>query len=85
MSKDKENPTERRADELQPLVTVYRTFGLLRAEVVKGKLESAGIPAMLKYESMAPVMGMIVDGMGEVQVLVSKDYEQEALQVLKNH
>ncbi len=85
MSKGEENSTERRADELQPLVTVYRTFGLLRAEVVKGKLESAGIPAMLKYESMAPVMGMIMDGMGEVQVLVSKDYEQEALEVLKNH
>lgn len=67
----------------QALVVVYRSMGPLRAEVIKGKLESAGIPAMLKYESAGPVLGIVIDGMGEVKVLVSKSREQEALEVLK--
>ena len=59
-------------------VTVYTTAGPLRAELVKGRLESAGIPAFLKYESAGPLFGILVDGMGAVKVLVSKAREQEA-------
>jgi hypothetical protein len=45
-------------------------------------LESAGIPAMLKYESIGRTMGLTLDGLGEVQVLVHKEREQEALALL---
>jgi len=64
------------------LVSVYTSNGPLAAEVVKGRLESAGIPAMLKYESVGRTMGLIVDGRGEVQVLVLKEREQEARALL---
>ena len=64
------------------LVSVYVSNGPLAAEVVKGRLESAGIPAMLKYESAGRTMGLIIDGLGEVQVLVTKEREQEARKLL---
>jgi hypothetical protein len=64
------------------LVSVYTSMGPLAAEVVKGRLESAGIPAMLKYESAGRTMGLIIDGLGEVQVLVTKQREEEARKLL---
>jgi hypothetical protein len=60
------------------LVTVYRSAGMLGAEVVKGKLESAGIPVMLKYESASLVFGLTVDGLGMVEVQVPEEYADDA-------
>lgn len=65
----------------EPLVVVYSTFGAMRAEIIKGRLVSAGIPAMLKSESQS-VMPMTVDGMGRVEILVEKIHEQEARELL---
>ncbi|MCL4393863.1 MAG: DUF2007 domain-containing protein [Chloroflexi bacterium] len=62
---------------------VYTSMGPLRAEVVKGLLESAGIPAFLQYESAGRVFGMLLDGMGEVRVMVEKSREQEALALIQ--
>ncbi len=78
---DKSRPRAK-ANEPEELVVVYRSMGPLRAQVIKGKLESQGIPALLKYESAGPVLGILVNGMGEVKVLVSKTRELQALQVL---
>ncbi len=64
------------------MTTVYRTAGLLQAAVVKGRLESAGIPVMLDYESLGRVMGLTVDGLGEVRVLVPDDRADDARQLL---
>jgi len=55
------------------LVTVYRSMGMLGAQVVKTKLEAAGIPTMLKYESAGLVFGLTVDGLGMVEVQVPED------------
>lgn len=63
-------------------VVVYTSNGPLAAEVVKGKLESAGIPAMLKSEAIG-TLPFTIDGMGEVQVLVAADREQEAREVIE--
>jgi hypothetical protein len=66
----------------EELVVVYTTHGALRAEIIKGKLESAGIPAIIRAESQN-VIPMTVDGIGKAQVLVSKEREQEARAVLR--
>jgi len=58
--------------------TVYVAQGPLVAEVVKGKLESAGIPVLLDYESIGRVYGIIVDGLGEVRVNVPEAFAEEA-------
>ena len=64
------------------LVTIYETQGILSAEVIKGKLEAAGIPALLRYESAGLVIGVTVDGLGTVKVQVPEDWEAEALAVI---
>jgi hypothetical protein len=60
------------------LTTVHVEHGLLRAHVVKAKLESAGIPVLLEYESIGPIIGITVDGIGEVRILVPSEYADEA-------
>ncbi|MFQ6100663.1 MAG: putative signal transducing protein [Anaerolineae bacterium] len=60
------------------LTIVYITQGLLKAQVIKTKLEDAGIPVLLDYESLGPVMGITVDGVGEVRIRVPTRYADEA-------
>jgi hypothetical protein len=64
------------------LVTVHTTSGLLSAQVIKTKLESAGIPALLDYESAGVVLGITVDGLGEVRVMVPEGLAEEARALL---
>ncbi len=64
------------------LVVVYTSNGPLGAEVVKGRLESAGIPALLKSEAQSS-FAFTIDGMGTVEVLVSRAREQEARALLE--
>ncbi len=64
------------------LVTVYRSQGILGAEVVKAKLEAAGVPTLLKYESAGLVLGLTVDGLGQVEVQVPADREAEAIALI---
>ena len=60
------------------LVTVYTSMGPLRAEVIRSKLEAAGIPVLLRYESAGLVIGITVDGLGEVRVQVPRELADEA-------
>ena len=64
------------------MTTIYRTAGLMQAEIIKGRLESAGIPVMLDYESLGRVMGITVDGLGEVRILVPNERADEARELL---
>jgi hypothetical protein len=54
----------RKKVERPGLTTVRVAQGLLQAEVYKSKLESAGIPVLLEYESIGPALGITVDGLG---------------------
>jgi len=62
------------------LEVVYRAAGQLEAHIIKGKLESEGIPALLQYES--EIFGLTVDGMGEVRILVPEAQADEAREVI---
>jgi len=66
------------------LTTVHVTQGLLRAQVIKTKLEGADIPVLLDYESAGPVIGITVDGLGEVHILVPVRYADEARALIEN-
>lgn len=66
----------------QSLITVYQSQGLLAAEVVKAKLESAGVPALLRYESLGPVFGITIDGLGLVEVQVPESWADDALALI---
>jgi len=65
------------------MVEVYVAQGQLIGEVIRTKLEAAGIPSLLKYESVGVVMGITFDGLGAVHVLVPAEYADEAIQLLQ--
>jgi len=67
------------ADE--QLVTVYIATQM-EAQIIKGRLESEGIPVLLNYESAGLVYGITVDGLGEVKVMVPKRMAEEAREIL---
>jgi hypothetical protein len=64
------------------LVTVSVAYGMLRANVIRGLLESSGIPVLLRYEAAGPAIGLILDGLGRVEVQVPAEWENEALGLL---
>jgi hypothetical protein len=65
------------------LAVVHTAQGLARANVIKAHLESHGIPVALDYESVGPVIGITVDGLGEVRILVPERLAQRARRVLR--
>ena len=65
------------------MTLIHRASGLLQAEVIKGRLETAGIPVMLDYESLGRVMGLTVDGLGEVRIFVPNRFAQAAQELLE--
>jgi hypothetical protein len=76
-------PQHETHDEAARLAQVYVTSGLYQAEIIRGKLETNGIPVLLKYESLGPVMGLTVDGLGQVQVWVPLDLADQARELLQ--
>ena len=65
----------------EQLVTVY-VARQMEAQIIKGRLESEGIPVLLSYESAGLVYGITVDGLGEVKVMVPRRLAEEAREIL---
>ena len=63
------------------MVTVC-TARQMEAQIIQGRLESAGIPALLSYESAGLVYGLTVNGLGEVKIMVPKPLAEEAREIL---
>ena len=62
----------------EQMVEVYRASGDMQAQVIKGLLESYGIPCLLSSNAAASVHVLTVDGMGEVKVLVWASMSEKA-------
>jgi len=54
----------------------------MEAWIIKGRLESEGIPALLSYESAGLVYGLTIDGLGEVEIKVPGHLVKEAKEIL---
>ena len=67
----------------EKLVEVYRAQGEPEAQIIKGLLESEGIPVLLKYESAGIVYGLTVDGMGQVKVMVWERMADDARKLIE--
>jgi hypothetical protein len=65
----------------EQLVTV-RTAKYMEAQIIKGRLESEGIPVLLSYESAGLVYGITIDGLGEVKIMVPQRLAEEAKEIL---
>ena len=68
----------RKSSRFPDLTAICTVAGLMKAQVIKSKLEAAGIPVLLDYESLGPVMGITVDGLGAVRIMVSQERAEEA-------
>lgn len=66
------------------LVSVF-SGNYLQAQIVKGRLESEGIPVLLRYEGAGLVYGITVDGLGEARVMVPEDLAAEAQAIVADH
>ena len=60
------------------LVCVQHCYGMDVAEIYKSKLEAMDIPVLLEFESAGKLFGLTIDGLGEVRVMVPRDYAGEA-------
>ena len=65
----------------ESLVAV-RTTNYMEAHIIKGRLESEGVPALLRYESAGLVYGITVDGLGQVKVMVPQHLADQAKEIL---
>jgi hypothetical protein len=64
------------------LVGVYKAHGEMEAQVVKAKLEDAGIPALLKSTAAPSVHAFVVDGLGEYWVMVPESLLEDARNIV---
>jgi hypothetical protein len=62
---------------------VCRVQGNAVAQIIKGHLESEGIPVLLQYESAGLIYGITTDGIGEVRVLVPAAFLEEARKIVE--
>ena len=72
----------RKPPQRQGLTLICTLQGMLPAQVIKTKLEAAGIPALLEYESAGQAIGVTIDGLGAVHVYVPSDLAEDAQRVL---
>ena len=56
--------------EEQELICVHSCQGWDLAQIFRSKLEAAGIPVLLKYDSASLVFGITVDSLGKVRIMV---------------
>ena len=67
----------------QELVEVYKATGEAEAQIIKSLLESYGIPCLLRSNADQSVHMLVVDGMGEVRVMVWESNAEAARELIK--
>ena len=73
----------REVSKHKQMVEVYRAAGELEAHVIKGLLESYGIPCLLRGEAARTIYGLTVDGIGEVKIMVWDSMAEEAKRLIR--
>lgn len=66
----------------QEPVVVWQAANPMEAQIVKGRLQSAGIPAIVRGESMGRIYGFIYGGLAERDVLVPAPLAESAQELL---
>ena len=69
------------ASEQEPVV-VWEAANLMEAQVVKGRLESEGIPAWIRSESLGAIYGLTAGGLAAAEVFVPAPLADKALEIL---
>ena len=66
----------------QEPVVVWQAANPMEAQIVKGRLHSAGIPAIVRGEAMGRIYGFVYGGLAERDVLVPGPLAESAEEVL---
>jgi len=64
------------------LVPVWDAANLLEAQIVKGRLESEGIPALVKGEAVSEIYGFATGPLAETTVLAPEQFAKRAMEIL---
>ena len=64
---------------------VYRTWSDLEAQLIKGILELYGIPVSLSTSISHTLYPFTLDGLGETRILVPREAEHEAQDIIAGH
>jgi hypothetical protein len=64
------------------LIEVYTAHGEMDAQIIRSVLEGDGIDSMLSGEALRLTHGLTVDGLAEVKILVRKEDEERAREVI---
>jgi DNA-directed RNA polymerase subunit RPC12/RpoP len=68
--------------QTEEAIELTQTLGLLQAEIIAGRLRSAGIPVWIWQEGAGKAHGLIVGSLGVGHVMVPKSQLQEAAEIL---
>jgi hypothetical protein len=63
-------------------VCVFTASGEMEAQQVRAFLAASGISSALRGESLRKTHGLTIDGLGLVEIVVSKDDEEQARALL---
>lgn len=77
-------PYRQKPEQTVRFVTVHKVQGHTLAEMIRARLESEGIPVALSYQSVGRVLGITVDGLGEVRITVPEPLADRAREILAN-
>ncbi len=66
------------------LVEVYKARTEMEAQVIRGMLESFGIPSVLRSNSAPSVHMFTMDGLAEVKVMVLESVADRARELIMN-
>lgn len=65
------------------LVEVYVARGEAEANIIKGLLDSCGIPNIMKAQASPSVHVFTVDGMGQISIMVRAEDAEEARELIE--
>jgi hypothetical protein len=66
----------------QKMVEVYQARNEMEAQVIRGLLESYGIPCFMKSNAAPSVHTFTMDGMGEVRIMVLESLAARARELI---
>lgn len=64
------------------MVTVYTAQGEIEEAQVRTFLEVHGIPSISRGEALRKTHGFVLDGLGEVQIMVAAEHAEAAAELL---
>ncbi|MGH9146581.1 MAG: ribonuclease III [Vicinamibacterales bacterium] len=70
---------------MSDLVIIFRTHSDIEASIVRGLLETHGIPSMVSSDVPHSILPLTVDGLGEVRISVRADSAEDAHRIIESH